>query len=49
MEVQEPQKRSEGSDERLCGRCPTLAGSFQKKVSNSLCIPLADILAERPE
>ena len=34
-----------------CLRCrrPTLAGSFQKKVSNGLCIPLADILAERPE
>jgi hypothetical protein len=48
-EVEEPQKRPEGSDQRLRRRCPTLAGPFQKKVSNGLCIPLADILPERPE
>jgi hypothetical protein len=48
-EVEEPQKRAEGSDQRLCCRCPTLAGSLQKKISNSLCIPLTDIFAERPE
>ena len=48
-EVEEPQKRAEGSDQRLRCRCSTLAGPFQKKVSNRLRIPLADILAERPE
>jgi hypothetical protein len=48
-EVEESQKRPEGSDQRLCCRCPALSGPFQKKVSNGLCIPLADILAERPE
>jgi hypothetical protein len=35
-EVQEPQKRPEGSDERLRGRYPTLVRPFQEKVSNSL-------------
>jgi hypothetical protein len=49
FEVEEPQKRAEGSDQRLCCRCPTLAGSLQKKISNSLCIPLTDIFAEREE
>jgi len=48
-EVEEPQKRAERSDQRLCCPCPTLAGSLQKKISNGLCIPLADIFAERPE
>lgn len=48
-EVEESQKRAEGSDQRSCCRCPTLAGPFQKKVSNGLGIPLADILAERPK
>jgi len=48
-EVEEPQKRAERGDQRLCCRRPTLAGPFQKKVSKGLCIPLADILAERPE
>jgi hypothetical protein len=48
-EVEEPQKRAERSDQRLCCPCPTLAGSLQKKISNGLCIPLADIFAERAE
>jgi hypothetical protein len=48
-EVEEPQKCPEGSDQRLCCRRPTLAGSLQKKISNSLGIPLADIFAERAE
>jgi hypothetical protein len=48
-EVEEPQKGPERTDQRLRRRCPTLAGPFQKKVSNGLCIPLADILAERSE
>ena len=48
-EVEKPQKCTEGGDQLLRGRCPTLAGPFQKKVSNGLRIPLADILAERPE
>ena len=48
-EVEEPQKCPEGSDQRLGRRCPALTRPFQKKVSNSPCIPLADILAERPE
>ena len=48
-EVEEPQKRAEGSNQRLSCRCPTLTGPFQKKVSKGLCIPLADILAERPK
>src|SRR5580658_7124239 len=48
-EVEEPKKRAEGSDQCLRCRCPTLTGSLQKKISNGLCVPLADILAERPE
>jgi hypothetical protein len=48
-EVEEPQKRAEGSDQRLCSPCPTMAGSLQKKIANGLCTPLADIFAERPE
>ena len=48
-EVKEPQKCAEGSDQRLRRRCPTLAGSFQKKGSKGLCFPLADILSQRPE
>jgi len=48
-EVEEPQKSTKGGDQRLRGRSPTLAGPFQKKVSNGLRIPLADILAERPD
>ena len=48
-EVEKPQKRAKGGDQRLRCRRPTLAGPFQKKVSNGLRIPLADILAERPE
>jgi hypothetical protein len=48
-EVEEPQKRAERSDQRLCSRCSTLAGSLQKKISHGLCMPLADIFAERPE
>jgi hypothetical protein len=48
-EAEEPQKRAKGSDQLLRRRCPTLAGPFQKKVSNGLRIPLADILAKRPE
>ena len=48
-EVEEPQKRAEGSDQRLCCGYPTLAGPFQKKVSNGLRILSADILPERPD
>jgi hypothetical protein len=48
-EVKEPQKGAEGSDQRLRRRCPTLAGSFQKKGSKGLCFPLADILSQRSE
>ena len=48
-EVEEPQKSTKGGDQRLRGRSPTLAGPFQKKASNGLCLPLADILAERPD
>ena len=48
-EAEEPQKRAEGSDQRLCRPCPTMAGSLQKKISNGLCVPLADIFAERAE
>jgi hypothetical protein len=48
-EVEEPQKRAERSDQRLCCPCPTLAGSLQKKISNGLCIPRADVFAERAE
>jgi hypothetical protein len=48
-EVEKPQKRAEGGDQCLCCRCPTLAGSLQKKISNSQGIPLADIFAERAE
>ena len=48
-EVEEPQKRAKGSDQRLRRGRPTLAGPFQKIVSNGLRIPLADILAERAE
>jgi hypothetical protein len=48
-EVEEPQKRAERSDQRLCRPRPTLAGPLQKKISNGLCIPLADIFAERAE
>jgi hypothetical protein len=48
-EVEEPQKRAERSDQRLCCPYPTLAGSLQKKIPNGLCIPLADIFAERAE
>jgi hypothetical protein len=47
--VDEPQERAEGSDQRLRRRRPTLSGTFQKKVSNGLSTPLADILTERPE
>jgi hypothetical protein len=49
MEVEESYKCTKGGDQRLRGRRPTLAGPFQKKVSNGLRIPLADILAERPD
>ena len=48
-EAEEPQKRAEGSDQRLRGWRATLVGPFEKKVSNGFCTPLADILAERPE
>jgi hypothetical protein len=48
-EVEEPQKRAEGSNQRLRRRRPTPAGPFQKKVSNGRRIPLADILTERAE
>jgi hypothetical protein len=48
-ESEEPEKRPEGCDQRLRRRRPALAGPFQKKVPNGLCIPLADILAECPE
>jgi hypothetical protein len=48
-EVEEPQKGAKGSDQRLGRRRPTLTRPFQKKLSNRLCIPLADILTERPE
>jgi hypothetical protein len=48
-EIQKPQKCAEGGDQCLRGRRPALAGPFQKKVSNSLCIPLADILSESAE
>jgi hypothetical protein len=47
--VEETEKRSEGGDQRLRRWRPALAGAFQKKISNSLCIPLADIFAERTE
>jgi hypothetical protein len=46
-EVEESYKCTKGGDQRLRGRRPTLAGPFQKKVSNGMRIPLADILAER--
>ena len=48
-EVEESKKRAEGSDQCLQRRCPILAGPLQQKISNGLCVPLADILAERPE
>jgi hypothetical protein len=48
-EVEEPQKSAQGSDQRLCCPCPTMAGSLQKKIANGLCTPLADIFAEPPE
>ena len=48
-EAEEPQKRAEGSDQRLRGWRATLVGPFEKKVSNGFCTPLPDILAERPE
>jgi len=48
-EVEEPEKRAEGSDQRLGCPRPTLAGSLQKKISNGLCIPVADVFAERAE
>jgi hypothetical protein len=48
-EVKEPQKRAEGCDQRLRCRCATLPGSLQKKISNGLCIPPADIMSKRAE
>jgi hypothetical protein len=48
-EVEEPQKRAERRDQRLCCRRSTLAGPLQNKVSNGPSIPLADILTERLE
>ena len=48
-EAEEPQKRAEGSDQRLRGWRATLVGPFEKKVSNGFCTPLPDILAERLE
>ena len=48
-EVEKPQKRAEGSNQCLRRWRPTLAGPFQKKVSNGGRIPLADILTERAE
>jgi hypothetical protein len=48
-EIEEPQKRSQSSDQRLRRRRPTLAGSFQQKVPDVLRLPLANILSERPE
>jgi hypothetical protein len=48
-EVEESYKCTKGGDQCLRGRRPTLAGPFQKKVSNGLRIPPADILAERPD
>jgi hypothetical protein len=48
-EVEQPKKRAEGSDQRLRGRHPTLTGPFQKRVSNGLYIPFAEILTERTE
>ena len=48
-EVEKPQKCPEGGNQLLRGRRPTLAGTFQKKVSYGMRIPLADILAERLE
>jgi hypothetical protein len=47
--VEETEKRPEGGDQRLRRWRSALAGAFQKKVSNSLRIPLADILAESLE
>ena len=47
--VEEPKKRAERSDQCLQRWGPTLAGPIQQKISNGLCVPLADILAERPE
>jgi hypothetical protein len=47
--AEEPQKRAEGSNQRLRGWRPTLAGPFEKKVSNGFGTPLADILTERQE
>jgi hypothetical protein len=49
MKAEESYKCTKRGDQRLRGRRPALAGSFQKKVSNGLRIPLADILAERPD
>jgi hypothetical protein len=49
MEVEESYKCTKGGDQRLRGRRPTLTGAFQKKASNGLRIPLADILAERSD
>jgi hypothetical protein len=48
-EVKESYKCTKGGDQRLRGRRPTPAGLFQKEVSNGLRVPLADILAERPD
>jgi hypothetical protein len=49
MEVEESYKCTKGGDQRLRSRRPTLTGAFQKKASNGLRIPLADILAERSD
>ena len=49
-EVEKSYKCAKGGDQqRLRGRRSTLAGPFQKKVSNGMRIPLADMLAERPD
>jgi hypothetical protein len=47
--AEEPQKRAQGSDQRLRGCHPTLAGPLEKEVSNILCAPLTGIFAERSE
>jgi hypothetical protein len=48
-EFKEPQECAEGSDQRLRERCATLRGSFKKKGTKGLCLPLADILSQRSE
>jgi hypothetical protein len=48
-EVQKSQKRPERGNQLLRRRSATLARALQKKVSHSLSVPSADVLAERLE